>query len=57
LQVFRERARATARRLESSLLFRKDDAVAALWRYAEDNGVIERIDRSAVEAILREAGL
>jgi hypothetical protein len=57
IAAFRNRARATADRLKTNLVYSKDDAVGALWRYAKDNGVLKLIDETAVQTILTEAGL
>lgn len=55
LDVLRLRAWAVAKLVDNSLLFSKADAVDALWKYAEDNGIVTKLGVDAIQAVIAEA--
>jgi hypothetical protein len=54
-RLFLERARKSAQLLKTSLTYCKADAVDALWRYAEDHHIVDKIGTDRTQAILAEA--
>lgn len=50
-----DRARKSAQLLKTSLTYCKADAVDALWRYAEDHDIVQKIGADRTQAILAEA--
>jgi hypothetical protein len=55
LEVFKARAIAAAKLLANSMLADKPTAIDALWKFAQDNGVIDAIGVDSTQALLAEA--
>jgi hypothetical protein len=53
-KILRDRAHRSATLLRHSLLYGKADAVDALWRFAKDHHIVDKIGTDRAQAILSE---